>query len=138
MAAVRSVVRPSSVRLILGTMTFGGQTSEDVALQQLRRFAEGNTLETRDRVELDTARMYMHGGTEELLGRIFRAHPDLRDRFIVGHDRQHRVTTACVQGIHDGLHEGPVVESEQRFGLAHAYRRAGARHDAGDHPPNAP
>lgn len=75
--------RPPHVRVILGTMTFSGQTDKAASLKQLRTFAEGNTVERRAKVELDTARMYGKGATEALLGEIFSEEPELRARYIV-------------------------------------------------------
>lgn len=50
--------------LVLGTMTFGGQTDEEAARAMVRSFlAQGHC-------ELDTAFMYQKGLTEEILGRI--------------------------------------------------------------------
>lgn len=56
------------MKLILGTMTFGGQVKEDAAAAALidRFTASGNT-------ELDTAYEYCEGRTEELLGRVLPA-----------------------------------------------------------------
>jgi aryl-alcohol dehydrogenase-like predicted oxidoreductase len=51
--------------LCLGTMTFGAESSEDVAHAQLDRFVEvGGTL-------VDTADVYSAGGSEEIIGRWF-------------------------------------------------------------------
>jgi aryl-alcohol dehydrogenase (NADP+) len=52
-------------RLCLGTMTFGTETDEDGAHAQLDRFIEaGGTL-------VDTADVYSHGVSEEIIGRWF-------------------------------------------------------------------
>lgn len=50
--------------LILGTMTFGAQTSKLEAADQLRYF------QTKSYHLVDTARMYCHGLTEEILGEL--------------------------------------------------------------------
>lgn len=52
------------VKTILGTMTFGSQATVQVASEQLRVFQE------KGHFEIDTARMYNHGKTEEILGEI--------------------------------------------------------------------
>jgi hypothetical protein len=44
------------VRLILGTMTFAKQTNKETAIAMLKGFKELNKLETREKVEYDTAR----------------------------------------------------------------------------------
>ena len=48
------------VGTVLGTMTFSGQTSKEVSLQQLKYFLEFNT-KRGELAELDTARMYNKG-----------------------------------------------------------------------------
>ena len=61
----------------LGTMTFGTETSEEVAHAQLDRFVDagGNFV--------DTADVYSRGGAEEIIGRWLAARPGLRDRLVV-------------------------------------------------------
>ncbi|HUV07019.1 MAG TPA: aldo/keto reductase, partial [Spirochaetia bacterium] len=59
----RSETKP---RIILGTMTFGGQTEERDAGEMVRVFLESGN---RD---LDTAYIYMDGKTEEILGHIIK------------------------------------------------------------------
>src|SRR5229473_7370861 len=55
--------------LCLGTMTFGAETDETVAHQQLDRFVEaGGTL-------VDTADVYGDGRSEEIIGRWFASRP---------------------------------------------------------------
>ena len=55
--------------LCLGTMTFGVETDETVAHQQLDRFIEaGGTL-------VDTADVYGDGRSEEIIGRWFASRP---------------------------------------------------------------
>jgi hypothetical protein len=49
------------VRVILGTMPFGGQVSEEVSAELLRLFVARHTAERRSRHEIDTARMYNFG-----------------------------------------------------------------------------
>ena len=62
----------SALRVVLGTMTFAGQTSQRDAATMLRTFLGAG------HVEIDTARMYMSGETESCLGAIFDAEPALR------------------------------------------------------------
>lgn len=62
-----------SLRVVLGTMTFGGQTSKQDATSMLERFVAAG------HAEIDTARMYEHGATERMLGEIFAERGDLRD-----------------------------------------------------------
>lgn len=55
--------------LCLGTMTFGVETDETVAHQQLDRFVEaGGTL-------VDTADVYGEGRSEQIIGRWFARRP---------------------------------------------------------------
>jgi aryl-alcohol dehydrogenase-like predicted oxidoreductase len=55
--------------LCLGTMTFGAETDEDGSHQQLDRFVEaGGTF-------VDTADVYSHGVSEEIIGRWFANRP---------------------------------------------------------------
>jgi aryl-alcohol dehydrogenase-like predicted oxidoreductase len=55
--------------LALGTMTFGAETDSDGAHAQLDRFVEaGGTL-------VDTADVYSHGASEEIIGRWFASRP---------------------------------------------------------------
>jgi aryl-alcohol dehydrogenase-like predicted oxidoreductase len=55
--------------LALGTMTFGAETDEDGAHAQLDRFVEaGGTL-------VDTADVYSHGASEQIIGRWFARRP---------------------------------------------------------------
>lgn len=50
--------------MVLGTMTFGGQTDEQASEQMVQDFlAQGHR-------ELDTAFLYQKGQTEEIVGRI--------------------------------------------------------------------
>jgi aryl-alcohol dehydrogenase-like predicted oxidoreductase len=52
------------VKVVLGTMTFGGQTDEEASQQMVEEFfARGHS-------ELDTAFLYQKGRTDEILGRI--------------------------------------------------------------------
>ena len=88
----------SPVRVILGTMTFADQVNHGDALNMLRTFASSscalaNTTGASGRVELDTARMYVHGRTEALLGKVLNeklthhgtsdSSPYLRERFYI-------------------------------------------------------
>lgn len=60
------------IRVVLGTMTFSGQTNKPDATSMLRKFVEAG------HCEIDTARMYERGNTEKMLGDIFRECEDLR------------------------------------------------------------
>src|SRR6202046_1186368 len=64
--------------LCLGTMTFGVETDESAAHQQLDLFAEaGGTM-------VDTADVYGDGRSEEIIGRWFaRRPPDVTDRVVL-------------------------------------------------------
>jgi aryl-alcohol dehydrogenase-like predicted oxidoreductase len=61
----------------LGTMTFGDESDEKVAHEQLDRFVErgGNFL--------DTANVYSNGESEKIIGRWLAARPGARDRVVV-------------------------------------------------------
>ncbi len=63
--------------LCLGTMTFGNESSEEVAHAQLDRFLEqgGNFV--------DTANVYSHGTSEEIIGRWLAKRHDVRDRVVI-------------------------------------------------------
>lgn len=75
-ASTPPVARPA-LQAILGTMTFAGQTPLDEAGAMLRAFVgHGHT-------ELDTARMYEHGASEEMLGALFAAESELSSRLVV-------------------------------------------------------
>jgi aflatoxin B1 aldehyde reductase len=67
----------AEIGLVLGTMTFGlskhAQTSEADATKMLQIFGEAHPSSAKP--ELDSARMYDNGGTEEALGNIL-AKPD--------------------------------------------------------------
>ena len=66
----------TSPRVILGTMTFGGQTSEEDATKILVNFCDITSWSDLVRKpELDTAIMYQNGETERLIGRILQKHP---------------------------------------------------------------
>ena len=56
---------PKNVDIILGTMAFGGQVSQEDATLQIKAFFEHGFC------KVDTARMYCHGKTEIVLGNIF-------------------------------------------------------------------
>lgn len=60
------------IRVVLGTMTFSGQTSQPDAVTMLKTFVDAG------HGEIDTARMYESGKTEEMIGAIFEAEPALR------------------------------------------------------------
>ena len=57
-------------RVILGTMTFSDQTNEADAATIVQRFAEMPPSIIGEHAELDTARIYNDGATEDMLGRI--------------------------------------------------------------------
>jgi len=61
----------------LGTMTFGQESSEQVAHAQLDRYVEagGNFV--------DTADVYSRGASEEIIGRWLAARPDVRDGLVI-------------------------------------------------------
>jgi aryl-alcohol dehydrogenase-like predicted oxidoreductase len=63
--------------LCLGTMTFGAESDEPVACEQLDRFLEqgGNFL--------DTADVYADGESEAIIGRWLAARPGVRDRVVI-------------------------------------------------------
>jgi aryl-alcohol dehydrogenase-like predicted oxidoreductase len=63
--------------LCLGTMTFGAESDEKVAHEQLDRFVEkgGNFI--------DTADVYSGGESEKIIGRWLAARPGMRDRVVV-------------------------------------------------------
>ena len=61
----------------LGTMTFGQESSEEIAHAQLDRFVEagGNVV--------DTADVYSRGVSEEIIGRWLASRPGMRDRLVI-------------------------------------------------------
>ena len=63
--------------LALGTLTFGNETDEAGAFEQLDRFTEagGNLVNTAD--------VYADGRSEEIIGRWLAARPGLRDRAVL-------------------------------------------------------
>jgi aryl-alcohol dehydrogenase-like predicted oxidoreductase len=63
--------------LCLGTMTFGQESSEEIAHAQLDRFVEagGNVV--------DTADVYSRGVSEEIIGRWLVGRPGMRDRLVI-------------------------------------------------------
>ena len=69
-AATAAAPAPAAapVRVVLGTMTFAGQTDKESALRMVRKFAASPLSLTTP--ELDSARMYCGGQTEELLGEV--------------------------------------------------------------------
>ena len=61
----------------LGTMTFGQESSEEVAHAQLDRYVEaGGNL-------VDTADVYSRGVSEEIIGRWLAARPGMRERLVI-------------------------------------------------------
>mmetsp|Transcript_1634 Transcript_1634/g.2466 ORF Transcript_1634/g.2466 Transcript_1634/m.2466 type:complete len:530 (+) Transcript_1634:189-1778(+) len=72
------------VRIILGTMTMGGQVSPNASLKMLEKFVVSPCVQkhlTSGKAEIDTARMYQHGKTEMVLGDIMG--DDLKKRFYI-------------------------------------------------------
>ena len=65
------------VRVVLGTMTFAGQTDKESALRMVRAFAVSPL--SLGAPELDSARMYAGGKTEELIGEVLAEHGDDAD-----------------------------------------------------------
>ncbi|MGH9251213.1 MAG: aldo/keto reductase [Acidimicrobiales bacterium] len=63
--------------LCLGTMTFGTESDEKVAHEQLDRFVE------RGGSFVDTANVYSRGGSEEIIGRWLAARRGMRDRMLI-------------------------------------------------------
>src|SRR4029450_13999150 len=63
--------------LCLGTMTFGAESEEKVAHEQLDLFVEhgGNFV--------DTADVYAGGESESIIGRWVLARPEMRDRVVI-------------------------------------------------------
>src|SRR5438552_18901454 len=61
----------------IGTMTFGNESTEEVAHAQLDRFVErgGNFV--------DTANVYSRGVSEEIVGRWLAARPGIRDQVVI-------------------------------------------------------
>ena len=79
-------IKERPVRVILGTMTMAGQVSSGTSLKMVTGFVEDAVVArhlTGGKVELDTARMYQGGKTEETLGDIFERERDLLDRVYV-------------------------------------------------------
>jgi aryl-alcohol dehydrogenase-like predicted oxidoreductase len=61
----------------LGTMTFGQESSEEIAQAQLDRYVEvGGNL-------VDTADVYSRGVSEEIVGRWLAARPGMRERLVI-------------------------------------------------------
>ena len=56
------------MKVVLGTMTFGGQTAASEAVEMLEVFA--GHCQHKNVLELDTARLYQEGRTEDLLGSL--------------------------------------------------------------------
>ncbi len=64
-------------RLCLGTMTFGNETDREGAFAQLDAFVEaGGTF-------IDTADVYSHGVSEEIIGGWLAARPGVRDQVVI-------------------------------------------------------
>jgi len=67
-----AVYTGSGVRILLGTMTFGGQTSKADACLQISHYVSAMRAAGPSSVlpELDSAHVYCGGKTEELLGAL--------------------------------------------------------------------
>ena len=82
-----------AVRAVLGTMTYGpdGQTKPEQALEQLQLFTgdgpsavlSGPGVQEPGQVLVDTARGYQDGATEETIGHLRAAHPELRSKMSI-------------------------------------------------------
>lgn len=82
-----------AVRAVLGTMTYGpnGQTKPEQALEQLLMFTGdaaskvtgGPGIQQPGQVLVDTARGYQGGATEETIGALLAAHPELRSKMSI-------------------------------------------------------
>ena len=120
----------------LGTMTFGQESSEQVAHAQLDRYVEagGNMV--------DTADVYGRGASEEIVGRWLAARPGARDglviatkgRFPMGAgpndaagltDMEQRHRRRAVDDSRRRLQMGAVTRIEQRMCKEVATRRCG-------------
>lgn len=146
-----SIAKAGSFRLILGTMTFAGQTNKAVATEMIKSFISNNKLETRPTIELDTARMYEHGKTEQMLGEII-SEENLKDKVIVAskmnpfdtHDKTLTpescerqcgdiltdLKTECVEIMYLHAPDGenpiePTLEKVQEFYLAGKFKELG-------------
>jgi|GEM_PF-34572 len=74
------------IRVILGTMTMSDQVDKPTSESFLEAFVASNCARnhtTGSRVEIDTARMYNHGKSEECIGNILLNREDLADRILV-------------------------------------------------------
>jgi len=81
-AIVQSHNPGKPLRVILGTMTMGGQMSLDESTDMFETFASSKCVRahlTAGRMEIDTASAYQNGLTEEYIGRIFGARRDLKE-----------------------------------------------------------
>ena len=85
--------------LCLGTMTFGAESDEQVAHDQLDRFLEqgGNFL--------DTADVYADGESETIIGRWLAARSGARDRMVIAESEE----TAVVYGMPQAVVRAGVV-----------------------------
>jgi len=81
---VKSTKKP--LRVILGTMTIGGQADKAVGTEMINSFVSSKCVRahlTAGKAELDTARMYQAGKTEKILGELLGAREDLRRTTLV-------------------------------------------------------
>jgi aryl-alcohol dehydrogenase-like predicted oxidoreductase len=69
----------SAPKIILGTMTYGGQTCKADVASILKDFSTNYPTLVGPVPEIDTARMYCSGATETLLGEIIARDPSLQN-----------------------------------------------------------
>lgn len=95
----------------LGTMTFGKETSEEVAHAQLDRFIErgGNFI--------DTANVYSRGLSEEIIGHWLSARPGTRDQLVIA--------TKGRFPMGDGPNDGGLTRTSLSRALEASLRRLG-------------
>lgn len=72
-------MKKKSVKAVLGTMTFAGQTNQEDSLKQVNYFFDRHP--QKSIVELDTAYLYENTKTESLLGEILL--PEHRSRLAI-------------------------------------------------------
>jgi aryl-alcohol dehydrogenase-like predicted oxidoreductase len=99
--------------LALGAMTFGNETAEDVAFEQLDLFLDaGGTL-------VDTADVYNAGVSEEIVGRWLAARPaQVRDRVVLA-------TKGRFPSGHDGPNDSGLSRRHLSVALDASLRRLG-------------
>ena len=102
--------------LALGTMTFGTETGEDASHAQLDRFVEaGGNL-------VDTADVYSHGRSEQIIGRwLTKQPPEIRDQVVLA--TKGRFATGV------GSQRGRTLSTSPRPGARRQSGAVGGRHD---------